>query len=191
VTRVRLSAALLLLPLAACVVPSPVALPEPRTAAPAVTATPAPTGIQGVRPPMCDQPRPTDRDPFPYNRDAEKRDAYLQFYPDPKPSYLGGAASFDNLDASTLAALIDDRYADPADAQNLAPDIWNIFAFMCAHPAVRAAGYAVSRDRPDYRVSLEAVYAEEITPELRADAEDFCTDADGLELDDHLECFWD
>jgi hypothetical protein len=192
VKRVSLSAALLLVPLAACVVPSPVALPERPVTAPTVSAEPsAGGGVLGLRPPMCDEQRPKDRDPFPYNKDARTRDAFLQFYPDAKPKYDGGTASFDNLDASTLAALIDDRYADPADAQNQAPDIWNIFEFMCAHPEVRAAGYAVSRKRPDYRVSIEAIYAEEITPALREDAEEFCADADGLELADHLECFWD
>lgn len=52
-------------------------------------------------------------------------------------------------------------------------------------------GYVISMDRPDYRTSLETVYAEKIDASLRADAMTFCVDADAVTFDDHLECFWD
>ncbi|GLY94977.1 hypothetical protein [Actinoplanes sp. NBRC 103695] len=190
--QARLTAALLLLPLAACVVPSPVALPSsPHSADPAGSGAP-PTAPVTYRPALCDAARPASHDPFPYNRDAARRDGMLQFSPGPRPDYsVGGTASFENLDAGTLAILIEDRYIDPDGAQNLSPEAWDIFQFLCGHPDVRAAGYTVAVDREDYRVSIEAVYAEEITSELRADAESFCAKADEVEVDEHLECFWD
>ena len=52
-------------------------------------------------------------------------------------------------------------------------------------------GYVISIDRPDYRTSLETVYASEIDADLRTDAEKFCVDTDEMTTDDHLECFWD
>jgi hypothetical protein len=103
----------------------------------------------------------------------------------------GGAAHFDNLDSTGLAALIEARFIDPYEQQDLAPTTWQIFQFLCHHPQVRAMGYVISIDRPDYRTSLETVYANEIDTDLRTDAEKFCVDADEVTTDGQLECFWD
>ncbi|UQU61330.1 hypothetical protein COUCH_19910 [Couchioplanes caeruleus] len=162
------------------------ALPAPA----ASSAGPAPA--PAVRPALCDGRKPAPRDPFPYNRDAARRDAMLHFYDlGGGERYVGGAAHFDSLDAAGLAALIQARYIDPYEQQNAAPPVWDIFRFLCRHPQVRAMGYVISIDRPDYRASLETVYAQEIDPQLREEALTFCADADAVETGDHLECFWD
>ncbi|MGA5298889.1 hypothetical protein ACPCHT_03125 [Nucisporomicrobium flavum] len=160
----------------------------PTSAASSASPDPVPAG----RPALCDSRKPAPRDPFPYNRDAARRDAMLHFYDlGGGGRYVGGAAHFDNLDAAGLAALIQSRYIDPDEQQNAAPPVWDIFRFLCRHPQVRAMGYVISPDRPDYRASLETVYAQEIDPRLRKDALTFCADADAVETGDHLECFWD
>jgi len=115
----------------------------------------------------------------------------LHFYDPGDERYVGGAAHFDNLDAAGLAALIVARFIDPHERQNAAPTAWEIFQFLCRHPQARAMGYVISIDRPDYRTSIETVYADQIDAELRADATKFCAEADQMTTDDRLECFWD
>jgi len=146
-----------------------------------------------AEPALCESPEPARRDPFPFNRDAARRDRMLHFYDTGAGvgRYSGGTAHFTDLDSTGLAALIEARFIDPYDQQNAAPTVWKIFQFLCRHPQVRAMGYVVSIDRPDYRTSLEAVYANEVDSDLRADAEKFCVDADEVAIDDRLECFWD
>jgi hypothetical protein len=130
--------------------------------------------------------------PFRFNKDAARRDGMLHFYlASDGQRYVGGAAHFDNLDSAGLAALIKAGFIDPYDRQNAAPTAWEFFQFLCRHPRVRAMGYVISLDRPDYRTSLESVYADKIDATLHADAVKFCVDADEATLDGHIECFWD
>ncbi|MGS2614221.1 hypothetical protein ACVCAH_06775 [Micromonospora sp. LZ34] len=163
--------------------------------APASTATGTPAGASPPAPPsagpprLCAAPAPAQRRDFPYDRDSERRDSLIGI--DPADPYTGGIASFGDLDAADLAALIEARFADPYERQNAAPTVWQIFRFLCEHPQVRAAGYVVSPDRPDYRTSLESIYAPRIDADLRAAAERFCVDAEAVTLDGGLECFWD
>jgi hypothetical protein len=163
-------------------------------ALPAVASSSSPTTAGAAssstgRPTLCDSRKPASRDPFPFNRDAARRDGMLHFYLGDE--YSGGTKHFNDLDSTGLAALIKARFIDPYDRQNAAPTAWEIFQFLCSHPQVRTMGYVVSVDRPDYRTSLETVYAEHIDAALRSDAEKFCVDAEALVTDDHLECFWD
>jgi hypothetical protein len=145
-----------------------------------------------AHPALCDGGEPARQVPFPFNKDATHRDGMLHFYSgSDSQRYVGGSANFDGLDAIALATLIEARFIDPYDRQNAAPTVWEIFGFLCRHPQVRAMGYVISPDRPDYRTSLETVYAPKIDAELRSDAAKFCIDADEAIFDGHLECFWD
>ena len=144
-----------------------------------------------ANPALCASREPAPRDPFPFNRDAARRDGMLHFYDPGGERYAGGAAHFDDLDSTGLAALLEARFIDPHEGQNAAPTAWEIFQFLCRHPQARAMGYVISIERPDYRTSLETVYAEQIDADLRTDAGKFCVDADEVTTDDHLECFWD
>ncbi|RAO17621.1 hypothetical protein MED15_02962 [Micromonospora noduli] len=166
-----------------CTAPEPAAAPR-TVPAPSATATPAVVDS----PPLCDAPAPAEVDEFRFNRDAARRDQLVGVDP---TTYLGGIASFDELDAGGLAQLLESRFVDPYDRQNAAPPVWQIFRFLCAHPEVRAAGYVVSTDREDYRTSIESIYAQRVDAGLSTDATAFCTEADAVVLDGHLECFWD
>ncbi|SNS76341.1 hypothetical protein SAMN05421812_101695 [Asanoa hainanensis] len=159
-------------------------VPDPTAAAAPPAATPT-----VALPTLCGSPEPAPRDPFPYNRDAGRRDSMLHI--SGSAAYTGGIAYFEDLDVTGLAALFEARFVDPFDQQNAAPTAWQILQFLCDHPQVRTAGYAVSGDRDDYRTSLETVYAVAIDANLRAAAETFCVDADAVETGDHLECYWD
>ncbi|WP_344620276.1 hypothetical protein, partial [Dactylosporangium salmoneum] len=183
--------------LAACAGPQPTtpaatAAATPATRGPApVTASPAKIPGAGTRPPLCDAPQPARQDPYPFNRDAARRDATLGAGQlTGQSGYTGGIAWFEDLDAAELAWLLNEQYIDPHEAQNAAPTVWEIFGFLCAHSTVRAAGYVVSIDRPDYRTSIESIYGRKPDAGLRAAAQSFCTDAEAT-FDDRLECFWD
>jgi hypothetical protein len=164
----------------------------PAAVAAATTRTPVRTSAP-ARPALCDAERPAARDPFPFNRDAARRDRLLPFLDllGNGETFTGGAGSFGPLDAAELTALLEGKWLDPDDRQNAAPSAWDIFQFVCDHPGTYAQGYAVSPDREDYRVSLETIWAPQIDGALRADATKFCADADAIETSDHLECFWD
>lgn len=140
---------------------------------------------------MCAAPKPARRVPFPFNRDAKRRHGMIGVGPTGgPPEYAGGVARFYELDAHGLASLIEADFIDPHEAHNAAPTGWDILRFLCRHPQVRAAGYVVSPDRPDYRTSLDTVYAPDIDPGLATAARAFCVDAETAQ-DEHLECFWD
>jgi hypothetical protein len=143
--------------------------------------------IKAAPPALCRASQPARLEPFPFNRDAAGRDRMVRAV----PNYVGGIAYFRDLDARTLASLIESRFIDPYDQQNLAPTTWQMFQFLCQHPRVRAMGYVVSLEREDYRMSITTVYSTGIDSALRADAEKFCVDADEVVVDGELECFWD
>ena len=144
-------------------------------------------------PKLCGAPRPAERDPFPYNRDAARRDRIVDAgrVAGETQGYDSDYAGFEDLDAAGLATLIEADFIDPHERHNAAPSVWDILQFLCRHADVRANGYVIGLGRPDYRTSIDDISALTITPALRADAEKFCVDADESVLDQHLECFWD
>jgi hypothetical protein len=151
--------------------------------------------IPSSPPSLCDAREPVRTEPFPYNRDDQRRDTLLRTAQDSSVpgsmTYSGGVADFYIIDVSTVAQLIGDGYLDPYDQQNEAPTAWQIFRFMCLHPTVYASGYVVSILRDDYRTTLDDIAASDVTPELRAAAPAFCGTADWGFDRDGLECFWD
>lgn len=162
----------------------------------AVTATPAAAAsakTNATMPKLCGATRPAQRDPFPYNRDAARRDRIVDAGRTAGESrgYDGGHASFEGLDAAGLATLIEANFIDPHERHNGAPSSWDILQFLCRHAEVRANGYVIGLDRPDYRTSIDDISAWTVTPALRAEAEEFCVDAEESTFEEHLECFWD
>jgi hypothetical protein len=158
----------------------PAAMPSPLPPLPSITQ------VQAVNPDLCKASGPAEQTPFAYNQDAASRDRLVNA----QLPYLGGIASFYDLDVHHLATLIEEHHIDPHERHNAAPTVWEIFTFMCGHPTVRASGYVVSLDRPDYRTSIDDVAAPSIDAALRADARQLCADAQTT-FDGHLECFWD
>ncbi len=96
---------------------------------------------------------------FQYNQDDKRRMAIInpdliendqfQSYKDLMP--------FDSLTKEQLQKLIDQKFADPHDAQNDAPSNQEFLSFMTEHPDFVVDGYAVSPRREDYRVSITAI----------------------------------
>jgi hypothetical protein len=149
------------------------------------------TPTAASNPALCEAPQPAELVPFPFNKAAARRDWLVDAGRDPdSPGYTGGIATFFDVDAEKLAMLIEEKFVDPYERLNEAPSVWEIFRFLCTHPTVRASGYVVSLDRPDYRTSIDDLYAPDIDAALRADAEEFCIDAEAT-FDGQLECFWD
>ena len=137
-------------------------------------------------PALCSAPKPAQQTPFPYNRDTKRRSKLLDL-----GDSSGGIARFHDATVQDVAALLNERFLDPADRQNESPSAWRLFQFQCRHPGVLASGYAVEKDRSDYRVSLDAIDSTRLEPHLLAEAEVLCESADKPRADPQLHCRWD
>ena len=101
------------------------------------------------------------------------------------------------LDAARVAQLVEEGFLSPASQQNLGPPAGHILELLRAWPELRAQGYAVSEQRPDYRITLDGLYADvaDVDPE-RADAlremlSELGHQASNVELDgDDLYVWW-
>jgi hypothetical protein len=100
---------------------------------------------------------------FKYNMNMAERDGFL--FRGKRPQYLGGIECFDNLPIGDLELLLEFKYADPSEQQN---DAYRISEFMAWAQEMRVKypdvadqikfiGYAVSKQRNDYRVSVEGI----------------------------------
>lgn len=96
---------------------------------------------------------------FKYNQDDQRRieiinpdlleNGQIQSYNDLLP--------FDSLTKEQLQKLIDEKFANPNEAQNDAPSNQEFLSFMNEHPDFVVEGYAVNKRREDYRVSITAI----------------------------------
>jgi hypothetical protein len=112
--------------------------------------------------------------------------------------YSGGIKHFTGLDAARLQQLVDERFLDPQARQNRSPTAEQFLRFLRRWPWVTAHGYAVSRRREDYRVSLEglACALDGVPPErreqLREEFRQLCGEADEyLDEGNRLWAWWD
>lgn len=69
----------------------------------------------------------------------------------------GDYEHFEGMDATTLAALVAEGFADAEETQNDSPAIAEFLEFMAAHPWAKAHGYLIGAPRDDIRVSVEGV----------------------------------
>ena len=97
---------------------------------------------------------------------------------------------FEGLKAETLEKLIQMGFADPQDAQNDAPDIGTILAFLKRNPSFTAHGYAVTPHRTDYRISLEGVEANFADKSEVIDFVDLFRRADDFRISDDYQYAW-
>ena len=88
------------------------------------------------------------------NPDQTTRDSILF---SETPSFGGGIGRFFGLSLENLEKLINQNFIELDDCQNDAPSVNEIYMFMKMYPTVTAHGYAVTKERSDYRVSLEGV----------------------------------
>ena len=127
------------------------------------------------------------------NRDWQTRDKILGIAVRWGKDDSGGIFRVERLELGVLQQLLSNNFIDSADQQNEAPTVAQIIEFLSRHPGTYAFGYAVSPDRPDYRVSLEGIVAPKsiVTPDLRAAVDIFCQDADETGEDPDVFCWWD
>jgi hypothetical protein len=99
------------------------------------------------------------------NQNQAVRDELLGIQPDAK--YAGGVERFKNLTVQKLEQLNVLGFLDPADQQNYAPTMDQFFVFMQEYPRFTAHGYAVHKNREDYRVAIEGLELNKPTPAER------------------------
>jgi hypothetical protein len=131
----------------------------------------------------------------PLNRNHARRDEILGTA---HTRYAGGIKPFVGLDAPRLQQLLDERFLEPQARQNLSPTVVEFLRFLERWPWATAHGYAVSRRREDYRVSLEGLSCElsTVPPEkqaqLREEFHQFCRGADEcIDEEGLLWSWWD
>lgn len=93
------------------------------------------------------------------NHNVEVRDALLfqDLYRPEK--YSCGTREFSLVDVNTLLVLTEGGFLDLSDRQNeVAPSIGEIIDFMKKHKGFYVAGYAVSPNRDDYRISIDTIF---------------------------------
>ena len=119
---------------------------------------------------------------FEYNKDIETRDRIIfgKYQPE---EYHGGIRRFSELDAEVLEKLIEEKFIDPEDCQNLSPTAWEFFNFMKQYPWWMAHGYVVELKRPDYRMTIEGIETEmePHDPEELCEYSKLCGDADDFQ----------
>lgn len=131
--------------------------------------------------------------PFQMNKDYQRRDALLGIAPDWQKE-PGGVSPLEHINLKTLELLFSEKFIDPEDRlNNHAPSAKKFLAFMQSHPNVLAHGYAVSPIRKDYRITVEGlrVYPSYVTQELKIAFFEFCKDADEIDTENGLWCWWD
>jgi hypothetical protein len=124
------------------------------------------------------------------NRDWPSRDKIIGITADWKKDDI---IHFDWLTISQLDRLVEGNFIDIGDRQNSAASVGEIRDFMHKYPQTFAMGYAVNPSRGDYRVSLEGIYIPKssATAAARTDAIALCKDADDVDVDSDIGCWWD
>ena len=124
---------------------------------------------------------------------ANSRDLILFDEPYDEEKYSGGIRSFDHMTYRDYCNLVRLNVIEESDRQNLAPEASKIARFLKMHPQFRAHGYAVSKKRVDYRVSIEGVSL--VGDYTMQDVEDFLKlfkEADEIQIDPiGLYCWFD
>lgn len=113
------------------------------------------------------------------NKNVLLRDQILAPYFTDK-TYLGGVRSFAKLSSKIAQELLTHKFADPEDRQNDSPTFIEFVEFMCGHPEFKAHGYAVSKERPDYRITIEGLEAKNPSAQASTKFKSFCKNADDL-----------
>ena len=124
---------------------------------------------------------------------AKQRDLILFGEPYDEAKYLGGIRCFEEVTAEDIEELLHLNVIDPEETQDNSPSTTEILEFLQRHPNFTAHGYAVSRDRGDYSVTLEGVAC--AGPYDMEDVWDFCSwfkFADEFEIAEYgMYCWYD
>ena len=126
------------------------------------------------------------------NKDDNRRQEIMGLEVDWDKQPCGGTAGYQDLDVEQLMTLIEEKFAEPEEAQNEAPTIQEIYDFMSLHTDFVAHGYIVSPNRSDYRVSIEGVRLDR--KPTQEELQDFTTlfrHADEFDIGDTCYCWFD
>ena len=117
--------------------------------------------------------------------------------------YSGGVRRFDELTIEKLKELIDKKFIDEEEQQNEGPTIKKFLAVASkikendSSAEIFFHGYAVSPDRDDYRVSIDAITVSTenyniIVDKIYEPLREMCSNADDLDIDENeLYAWWD
>ena len=129
------------------------------------------------------------------NGDEQKRSEILGIIN--KSESFGGVERFE-IGLEQFDELVKLNFIDLSDNQNYSPTAEEFYEFIKKYPIVKAHGYAVSKSRADYRVSIEGLTADfnsnsgTDNSKLREDFIELCKDADEFIIDDTgLYSWWD
>lgn len=127
---------------------------------------------------------------FEYNKDWKVRDNMLNVSPEVSRNGRYDILRFDNMPADILQKMVDLRFADPDERQNDSPSIGEILEFLKENPNFTAFGYAVTVERPDYRISIEGVESSDYDPRQIANFVDLFRFADEFEVSKDYQRAW-
>jgi len=131
---------------------------------------------------------------FNLNADQELRDRIM--FGGTSAAESEGFARLD-LTPEQVQELINNKFLDPSDRQNLSPAAKELLDFAQNHPIgvfdIIFEAYAIYLPRSDYRVSIEGIRLEgDIPPEVRDDFASLYQYANEFELkDDFARAWWD
>jgi len=90
------------------------------------------------------------------NKDWELRDRYL-FGEANKDRYKFGGIAKTTVTPDDIKWLLEHDFIDPEERQNDSPSTEEFMEYVEGHEGVKFNIYAVSPDRPDYRVTIEEI----------------------------------
>jgi hypothetical protein len=124
------------------------------------------------------------------NQDQAMRDSIIGIK---NPEYFGGCEHYSGLTLEQLDKLIDNRFIDLSDRQNDSPTAQEFYEFIKDHPEVKAHGYVISKDRNDYRVSIEGLEFDGVVSKTTmSDFVKLCRHADEFTCEQNkLRSWWD
>jgi len=118
------------------------------------------------------------------NTDSERRDQIIFSGSRPRGKY--DILHFRGLRLVELVELVELDFIELDEQQNDAPTVGEIFKFMKKYPSVTTHGYVVTKERPDYRTSLEGVGCVDLetldNPQFRTDFTNLFRHADEFDL---------
>ncbi len=89
------------------------------------------------------------------NRDYLKRDSIIFGKYEPE-TYFGGCKNF-HCSYETMKKLVDENFIELNECQNYSPYTKDFMELLSPEDDVRFMAYAITPERPDYRVTIEGV----------------------------------
>jgi len=128
---------------------------------------------------------------FKYNMNEERRNELLKLNTGVDYQRFD-MERFEDLTVEDFGTLLAEKFIDPRDKQNKAPTAIEFYRFMQRYPQFKAHGYAVSKDRIDYRITIEGLQGVTMSDEgVQMFANTF-TNADDFRIDGgYCYCWYD